>query len=150
MRVYRHTQVGIATLWALGAGVAAGGVALALVPPGPAMIPIGLVFVVLLICFVLFGWLSVEVDATSVRVWSGPGLIRRTIRVADIAAVRVVRNRWWYGWGIRLVPRGWMWNVAGLDAVELEFAKGRCFRIGTDEPRRLAEAIERARAAPSL
>ena len=43
------------------------------------------------------------------------------------------RNSWWYGWGIRLTPHGWMWNISGLDAVELTYRNGKKFRIGTDE-----------------
>jgi hypothetical protein len=55
-----------------------------------------------------------------------------------------VRNKWWYGWGIRLTPHGWLFNVGGLDAVELELASGRKFRIGTDEPQGLLNAIRTA------
>ena len=71
----------------------------------------------------------------------GLGIIRRTIALADVTGCTVVRNPWWYGWGIRLIPHGWMWNVAGLDAVELQFRTGRRFRIGTDDPEGLAAAI---------
>jgi hypothetical protein len=35
----------------------------------------------------------------------------------------------------------WVWNVSGLDAVELTLRSGRRFRIGTDEPEELAKAI---------
>jgi hypothetical protein len=34
-----------------------------------------------------------------------------------------------------------LWNVSGLDAIELTFATGKRFRIGTDEPGKLLEAI---------
>ncbi len=55
-------------------------------------------------------------------------------------------NRWYYGWGIRLTPQGWLWNVAGLDAVELTFSNGKKFRIGTDEPGKLLEALSGSHA----
>ena len=71
-------------------------------------------------------------------------MIRRAIRLFDIAEARAVRNRWWYGWGIRLTPHGWMFNISGLDAVEIEYTNGRKFRIGTDEPNELEEAIMQA------
>jgi len=67
-----------------------------------------------------------------------------------LAAIRtciVVRNRWWYGWGIRWTPRGWLYNVSGLAAVELTLTDGRRLRIGIDEPERLCEAIAQARMA---
>jgi hypothetical protein len=53
-----------------------------------------------------------------------------------------VKNQWWWGWGIRLIPGGWLYNVSGLDAVELKMKNGRVYRIGTDEPRKLAEFIQ--------
>jgi hypothetical protein len=36
-----------------------------------------------------------------------------------------------------------MWNVWGLDAVELELDTGRRFRIGTDQPVELTDALNR-------
>jgi len=50
-----------------------------------------------------------------------------------VTAVRQVRNHWYYGFGIRKVPNGWMYNVSGLDAVELHLTSGKVFRIGTDD-----------------
>ena len=47
-----------------------------------------------------------------------PGLIRRRIRIADIRSAAAVRNRWYYGWRLRLTPHGWLYNVSGLNAVQ--------------------------------
>lgn len=88
--------------------------------------------------------LTVTVSADEVRAAFGLGLPRRTIPLADITSAQPIRNRWYHGWGIRLVPKGWMFNVWGLDAVELELTSGRRFRIGTDEPDTLAEAVTSA------
>jgi hypothetical protein len=42
-----------------------------------------------------------------------------------------------------LIPgQGWLWNVSGIDAVELTMKNGDRFRIGTDEPEKLVTAIE--------
>ena len=71
----------------------------------------------------------------------GLGLIWRRIRLSDVQLAEPVRNKWYYGWGIRLTPYGWLWNVSGLDAVEVTFANGRKFRIGTDDPEPLLTAI---------
>jgi hypothetical protein len=143
--IYRHKQVGTllmlglgATALACGAGVyAATGEAL-----GAAAV-VGLI----LITNLLFSSLEIAVDGREVVVAFGPGLIRKRFAVADIAAARAVRNAWWYGWGIHLTPHGWLFNVAGLDAVELEMKSGRKVRIGTDEPLRLVAAIERVAPA---
>ena len=89
----------------------------------------------------LFSRLTVEVTETEIRVAFGIGLIRRTIPLSNVASCEPVRNKWYYGWGIRYIGKGWMWNVTGLDAVELQYQSGSAFRIGTDEPRKLAQAI---------
>ena len=52
-----------------------------------------------------------------------------------------VRNSWIQGWGVRKVTRGWMYNVWGLDAVEIELNSDEVFRIGTDDADALQAAI---------
>ena len=89
-----------------------------------------------------FGSLEVRVDEEAVKLRFGVGLIRRTIALDRIESAARVRNRWWYGWGIRLTPHGWLWNVAGLDAVELRLTDGKLFRIGTGGPEGLEGALE--------
>ena len=90
----------------------------------------------------LFWGLTVEVNKDVVGLYFGLGIIRRNIRREDIAMVALVRNRWWWGFGIRWTPHGWMWNIAGLDAVELTYHNGKMFRIGTDEPEALLEVLK--------
>jgi len=55
-----------------------------------------------------------------------------------------VRNKWWYGLGIRLTPHGWLYIVSGLDAVEIVRISGKKFRVGTDEPQALVTALTAA------
>lgn len=95
----------------------------------------------------LFHSLTVEVTDEMVRAYFGVGLASFEFKLGDIESVSVVRNRWYYGWGIRITPRGWLYNVSGLDAVELALKNGKFVRIGTDEPHKLVRAIESARAA---
>ena len=90
-----------------------------------------------------FARLSVRISDDAVTVAFGLGLPRRTIATERILATRTVRNKWYAGWGIRYIRTGWMWNVWGLSAVELDLAGGRHFRIGTDRPDELAAAISR-------
>lgn len=67
----------------------------------------------------------------------GLGRPRKSIDLENVTEVRLVRSPWYYGWGIRKVPGGWVYNVWGFDSVELELSPGRVFRIGTDEPHEL-------------
>ena len=43
----------------------------------------------------------------------------------------------------RRTQLGWMFNVSGLDAVELSLASGARFRIGTDRPGEVMVALGR-------
>lgn len=88
-----------------------------------------------------FSTLTVIIDGDQIRVYFGRGWPRRTILRREVAAVRTVRNKWWYGPGIRLIPGGTLWNVWGLDAVELRLESGKVFRIGTDDAEGLVAAL---------
>ena len=138
---YEHTQIGTVNILALGAGV--------LVVIGSMVYggyhPIALaVLLILLVCLLLFYCLTIEIGSGVLR-WSfGPGIIRKSVALADIRSAEPVRNHWIYGWGIRYTPSGWLYNVSGLDAVEIELQNGKRFRLGTDEPQELVRAIEHA------
>jgi len=95
-----------------------------------------------LIVGTLFWGLTVEVNKDIIRLSFGFGIIHRSIPRERIATVTQVRNRWWYRLGIKWTPHGWMWNISGLDAVELTYHNGKKFRIGTDEPEALLEALK--------
>jgi len=95
---------------------------------------------------ILFFRLRVEVSGRQLRLRFGMGLVGKSFDVSDIAAARPARSKWWYGIGIRLTPRGWLFSVSGLDVVEIELRSGwRCL-IGTDEPEQLSAALHRAMA----
>jgi hypothetical protein len=142
--MYRHSQVGTLMLLLMGGIAIAALVVLLSVGPNVSL-AVCAFFVVLA---ALFWRLVVEVDSHAIRLTFGIGLIRRTIPVAEVAAAAPVKNTWLYGWGIRLTPHGWMWNISGLDAVELTYRSGKRFRIGTDEPEKLARVIRRAAGLP--
>ena len=101
-----------------------------------------IVFVVMVIALYLFNSLLVRVSSDMIYVAFGSGLIHKKIPLNCVLTAEKVRNKWYYGFGIRLIPGGQMYNVAGLDAIELKLTNGRVFRIGTDEPDRLLEAIQ--------
>lgn len=104
----------------------------------------GTVGVVMAVTLVLFHSLTVLVSSSEIKVSFGIGLIRKRFRIDTVRSVCAVRNRWYYGWGIRKIPGGWMYNVSGFDGVEIQTGEGRYFRIGTDEPAALLEAIQSA------
>lgn len=136
--MYHHTQSGTVTRLAAGLGLAGAVVVVARVGPRPV-----LWLVVVLGVLGVFGLssMTIEVDQERLRFWFGPGWIRRTFPLAAIRSWAAVTNPWWYGWGIHLTPQGWLYNVGGKRAVQLELHDGRRVRVGTDEPERLCEAI---------
>jgi len=71
----------------------------------------------------------------------GPGFWRKDTPLGDIASVERTRSSALEGWGIRITPRGMLYNVAGRDAVEVRLATGRRFRLGTDDPDGLVAAV---------
>ena len=86
-------------------------------------IPVMLALVLFLLFLLNFYRLKVEVYHQEISVSFGIGLIKKKININDIESVDAVRNSFWYGWGIRLTPHGWLWNISGYEAVELSFKK---------------------------
>ena len=79
----------------------------------------------------------------------GIGIIRKVFDLAGIIDVQTVVNKWYYGWGIRLTPHGWLFNVSGLQAVEITSKSGKKYRIGTDQPEKLAAVVRNNISADS-
>jgi hypothetical protein len=146
MTFFRRTQFGTLTVVAVGGAV----VLTVLIAANTGWQPVTVVVLVFLaVALALFCTLTVVVDESKVLCSFGPGLIRKKLPVTDIVAARPVRNKWYYGWGIRLTPSGWMYNVSGLDAVEVDLVSGKRFRIGTDRPDELTRAVQQAAGSTS-
>jgi len=144
MMRYEHTQRAYAIHWITAplflvavAGILSGGARLS-------------GWVVIAVAGVVFAWLAatfsmltVIVEGDQVRLYFGRGWPRKSIDLREVASVGRVRNRWWHGLGIWWIPGGALWNVWGLDAVELRSSSGRLFRIGTDDAEALLAAVAR-------
>jgi hypothetical protein len=70
------------------------------------------------------------------------GLIRKSFLLQDIQAYRPVKNPWYYAWGFHAIPGGLIFNVSGMEAIELQMKNGRKYRIGTDDVQRLVSVLE--------
>ncbi len=145
-QLYRHTQVGriLITALALGALIAAPIVAMS---RGIVLLPVILGAPV--VGILLFGWLTVEITDDHLRFRFGIGLFRRSIPLDRIAGAVRTRSSWLHGWGIHLTPRGWLYNIGGLDAVEIRLVSGRSLLLGTDEPDALCAALRQSIHASS-
>ena len=104
-----------------------------------------IVFYMLFVLFILYSFMSLEVlvDEEYLQIKFGYGLFRKKFELKEIISAKAVKNHWYYGWGIRYwFPRKmWVFNVSGFDAVEIQLQNKKIYRIGTDEPKELEQAI---------
>ena len=139
MKQYKHTQIGyllivvfsLATLWVGNLAIRTNF--------NPTVVPL-LVFMIL--CLATFATLTVEVQDQAIDLRFGIGLLRKRFSLQDVQAARAVKNPLHYAWGIHAIPGGWLFNVSGLQAIELQMKNGRKYRIGTDDVPGLTKAVE--------
>jgi hypothetical protein len=103
----------------------------------------GAVALGMLILAWLFSSLTVIVNDSELSWYFGPGAWTYRMARGDIATAGVVRNSWTNGFGIRKGTGFRLYNVSGLDAVELKLKSGEILRIGTDDAPGLAAALRR-------
>jgi hypothetical protein len=137
-RPYDHRQFGWVTLGALLLALAALLPICGLPDTKPVVVTVAALVAVSVL---LFGTLRVRVDDRAISIRFGVGLIRRRVDLAEVRAFAKVRNPWYWGWGIRRYPGGWLYNVSGHQAIELQLRNGKRLRVGTDDPEALYAAL---------
>ena len=103
-------------------------------------LPLSVMGIVILI-LLNFATLTVRVNQEEIKIHFGPGFIHKRISLDEVRHYQVVKQPWYWGYGIRLFPRGVVWNVSGHQALEVIYHDGRRFRIGTDDPEGLYQAL---------
>lgn len=92
--------------------------------------------------------MTIAIDSERLR-WSfGFGWPRFSLPLADIRSIELTRTTFWQGWGIHRTRQGWLYNIAGSQAVVVTRKDGKNLLLGTDEPKRLKAAVERALRPP--
>ncbi len=95
-----------------------------------------------LICFLIFYQLTIRISNDSISFSLGIGLVGKTYKFSEIKSCKAVTNSALNGIGIRMLSNGWLYNVTGLKAVELQFKNRKSVvRIGTDKPEEIANLI---------
>jgi hypothetical protein len=107
-----------------------------------------LVFVIVpltfFICLLIFYKLTISIDSTTLSFRMGLGFVRRKYPISDIESCSPVKNSMMYGIGIRKIPGGWLYNVTGLDAIEITFkSSNSVIRIGTDKAEEISGIISK-------
>ncbi|MBP6912644.1 MAG: hypothetical protein KBB86_01785 [Candidatus Pacebacteria bacterium] len=151
MNPYKHTQIGylmlVVTLAVLAFFVWVYTMALNEVPAvdsGPNLAVSAVMFFVIFI-LLSFAKLNVSIDEKYLKVKFGYGIFKKSFLVDEIVSAKIVKNKWYYGWGVRLWfwPRMFIYNVSGFDAVEIKMTNGKIYRIGTNQPQQLELEINK-------
>lgn len=105
------------------------------------------IFVAISLLFItvtlIFYQLRVSVWADILMISFGIGLIWKSIRISSIESIKIVKSPLYFGWGIRMIPNGTMYNISGSKAIEITFNNSpRIVRIGSKHPEKLKYEIE--------
>jgi FtsH-binding integral membrane protein len=93
----------------------------------------------------LFSSLTIRVTEQYVAWWFGIPLIGRRVALAEIASITQTRTNIWEGWGVHLTFwHGWVWNIAGFNAIEIVLRSGTRFAVGTPQPQAVIDAVQSA------
>ncbi|MDP3900561.1 MAG: hypothetical protein Q8Q23_05805 [bacterium] len=152
MTSYKHTQIGylmlVVTLAVLGLFTWIQITARAEPPSVNSGTNFAITAIMALILFILvsFTALTTSIDKKYLQIKFGYGIFRKKFLLSEIVSAKQVKNHWYYGWGIRV----WFWpymliyNVSGFEAVEITMKNSRIYRIGTNVPNELENAIKLA------
>lgn len=106
----------------------------------------GYIFFMILFSGVLLTFYGITIIVTDkhIRIKFGIGLYSKRIDLASINTIIVVKTPFCRGYGIRFIPNGLLYNLGWSRAIEIKLKRKRqVIQIGTEDPERLKEAIEK-------
>jgi hypothetical protein len=87
------------------------------------------VFIILILVMIAlllnFYKLKVKADSSFMQIIFGIGLLNFKIRPKKILKLEAVETPWYYGFGIRVMPTGMLYNVHGLKAVQITYLEAK-------------------------
>jgi hypothetical protein len=146
--IYRHEQIGriyIALLGFAAVTCVVFAVATRLTAYAAAIASLFIFAFITLTC-IAFARLTIEVDRSGLRWGMTFGFPGGFIPMEEIVSVDIVPLSFWYGIGIHLTLRGWVWNVALGRGVQIHRCGGMPIVLGTDDPEGFVAAIGRGRS----
>ena len=103
-----------------------------------------IVTVTFVLIYLLFYGLTTKITSDTITVSFGVGIIKKRVQLKRVKTVDTIKSPWYYGWGIRIIPNGTLYNISGTDGVELKFNDtNRIIRIGTRDSSALKKEIEK-------
>ena len=95
-------------------------------------------------CLLVFYKLTIIIDDTNISFKLGIGILGKSYEIAEIASCKPVKNSFIYGLGIHKIPKGWLYNISGFNAIEITFKDtDKVVRIGTNKSKDISELIMR-------
>jgi hypothetical protein len=99
-----------------------------------------------------FYQLTIVVDAQQITLIYGIGLIRIRLYPKEVLQVKSIKIPWYHGFGIRVVSKGMLYNISGLNGVELNYVEQKPGQastqkivwLGSNDAYALQEAIKRS------
>jgi hypothetical protein len=102
----------------------------------------GLLAALMLLVLLFMYRIVIEINEDTISFRLGIGVFRRTYKLSNLISCKPVRNSFLMGFGIRKIADGWLYNVGGLDAIELAFDdRDNVVRIGTNRAKEITELI---------
>lgn len=141
---YKHTQIGYLMIYITVIILALFGLTFFFTGYEPQLFQSQVIILIMVILILgSFSTLNVVIDKNYLRIKFGYGIFQKKFLLSDIVSAKTVKNEWYYGFGIRFIlwPRMIIFNVSGYDAVEIIMKNMKIYRIGTDEPKELEQAI---------
>jgi hypothetical protein len=90
-----------------------------------------------------FYGMTIMVTDKHLKIKFGIGLFTKKIDLATISSVTIQTNPVYYGYGIRIIPKGLLYNVSGKHAIEIKLKdQKKVIQIGTNDWDNLKKAIE--------
>ena len=142
---YKHTQYGVLMFIVfLITGILIAVVALAIIGDGR------MFSAIFMVCAYLFGLgmfysFTIEISEKQLKFWFGIGVVRKVFDLSEVQITKQVENPWYYFWGVKSIPGGWFYAIAPGPGVEIKLNNGRIVQLGTNQPKKLKQAIDTAR-----
>ena len=104
------------------------------------LIPYIIITILFVLFILIFYKLTITIDQEKVTAIFGIGLLKKSIQIDEINTIENYKIPWYAGIGIRLTPKGWLWNVKTGNALLLK-GKTKTFLVGSNEVPKLMELI---------
>lgn len=108
-------------------------------------LPLLIMVVVFAAPLLLFYKLTIRIEARTISILYGMGLVRKRLKPERLINVESLKIPWYSGMGIRITAHGWLYSIQGFRVVKINYqekGKNKTILIGTPDPEELKKALE--------